>query len=232
MLILHHLQNSRSQRVIWLLEELNLDYEIVMHRRDLVLRSADESLKKIHPLGKAPVLCDGDRTIAETGAIFEYVLDNYGGGLLVPPQVSPEKMFYTYWRHFSEGSLMPLLSMKIVFSRIVSGAPCFTRPLMRKIFRVVNARYLNTGLFSELDYIEQHLTQHLWFSGAEFSAADILIGFLLEAVSGRIADTTAYPKIADFVARIRARPAYQNALKRGQWSAADFNEYWTFLAKN
>lgn len=231
MLTLHHLPNSRSQRVIWLLEELNLDYTLVIHGRDLVLRSADESLKRVHPLGKAPVLCDGNTTIAETGAIFEYLLDNYNGGILVPPKGSPEAIFYTYWRYFSEGSLMPFLSMKLVFARIVSGTPFFIRPLMSKIFRIVNTRYLNPNIFSELDYIEQHLTQHRWFSGADFTAADILIGFLLEAVSGRIADIKKYPKITDFVVRIRLRPAYQNALKKGSWSQEDFNNYWAFLAK-
>ncbi len=229
MLTLHHLQNSRSQRVIWLLEELNLDYKIVMHGRDLVSRRADASLEKIHPLGKAPVLCDGDKAIAETGAIFEYILDNYGGGILVPPQGSAERNFYTYWRYFSEGSLMPFLSMKQVFSRIVSGTPFFIRPLVSKIFRTVNLRYLNPGIFAELDYIEQHLAQHIWFAGVEFSAADVLIGFLMEVVSGRMADTKTYPNIAGFVVRIHLRPAYQRALKKGNWSQTDFNRYWAFL---
>jgi glutathione S-transferase len=231
MLTIHHLQNSRSQRVLWLLEELNLEYEIIIHGRNSSSRTADESLKKIQPLGKAPVLCDGNITLAETGAIFEYLLDNYSNGKLQPLHGSPERIFYTYWRHFSEGSLMPLLSMKLVFSGIVKGTPFFIRPLVKKIFNTVDARYLNPNLFTELDYIEQHLTQYTWFSGEEFTAADILIGFLLEAVSGRSADVQRYPAIAACVARIQHRPAYKSAIKKGNWSTVEFNDYWACLLK-
>jgi glutathione S-transferase len=231
MLTLHHLQNSRSQRVIWLLEELYLEYHLVIHERDSASRGAGESLQKIHPLGKAPVLCDGTTTIAETGAIFEYLLDHYGEGSLEPQRNTTERTFYTYWRYFAEGSLMPYLSMAIVFNRIVTGTPFLVRPLISYIFGKVNKQYLHPTLFSELDYIEQHLNEHTWFSGSQFTAADILMGFLLEAISGRIANAIRYPKIGEFVDRIRQRPAYQQAAKKGNWSHENFDQYWSFLSK-
>lgn len=231
MLSVHHLANSRSQRVVWLLEELGLEYDIVEHRREPGSRVAPGSLRKIHPLGKAPVLCDGDVTIAETGAIFEYVLERHGNGRLEPARGTPERIQYIYWQHFAEASLMPYLAMKLLFAGIENAVPFFVRPAIRLLTRAVNAGYMDRNLVAEIDFIEQHLATHEWFAGGGFTAADVLIGFMLEAVSGRFAPVAAYPNIASFVNRIRARPAYRRAMQRGGWSVADHEKYWGFLAR-
>lgn len=228
-LTVHHLDNSRSQRVLWLLEELGLDYEVVLHTRASDPRQAPASLARIHPLGKAPVLCDGDLVLAETGAIFEYLMERYAAGRLQPAPGTPERLDYLYWRHFAEASLMPYLAMKLLFGGMVKRAPLIARPLLIPVARVVGALYLNPNLRREIDFIEAHLGTHAWFAGADFSAADVLIAFHLEAITGRMAPAADYPRIAAFVTRVRERPAYRRAAERGGWSPAAHDRYWAFL---
>lgn len=229
MLTVHHLENSRSHRVIWLLEELGLDYEVVVHARSADKRESPPSLTRLHPLGKAPLLCDGEGVLAETGAIFEYLLERYGDGRLQPALTSPDRVRYLYWRHFAEATLMPYLAMKLVFAGVEQRAPWLLKPLVIPICRAVGAAYLNPNLRRALDFVEQHLAGHAWFAGAEFSAADVLIAFHLEAVAGRTAPVATHPHISAFVERVRARPAYQRAVQRGHWSAEAHAQYWGFL---
>jgi glutathione S-transferase len=229
MIHVYHLINSRSQRVIWLLEELGLEYEIIFCSRDSQTGMAEKSLENVHPLGKAPILTDQtahDITLADTAAIFDYLLEQYGDGRLVPEPRSAEKVFYYYWKSFSEGSFMPNLALKQVFSRITKMSPFFVRPVLSIIERAVNQRYIEPTLYAELDYIEQHLTHNTWFAGAEFSAADALLTFILEAVCVSVATRDKYPKIFKYVDHARTRPAYQHAVKQGRWSTTQHEQYW------
>lgn len=229
MLKVHHLENSRSQRVVWLLEELELPYEIVVHSRPHDSRTSSGSLTRIHPLGKAPVLSDGNAVVAETGAIFEYLMDRHAGGRLQPGPGTPERVPYIYWRHFSEGSFMPYLAMKLVFGGLVQKSPWPVKPVTSLIARAVGTMYLDPNIRAELAYIESHLAEHAWFAGDAFSAADVLMGFPMEAVAGRMAPAKQYPNIASFVGRIRERPAYVRAMRKGGWSVEDHARYWACL---
>ncbi|WP_426189885.1 glutathione S-transferase family protein [Massilia sp. DWR3-1-1] len=216
MIVVHHLNNSRSQRILWLLEELGLPYEIKKYQRDATTMLAPPALRAIHPLGKSPVITDGDVTVAESGAIIEYLLETYGDGRLVPPARTPDKRRYTYMLHFAEGSAMSPLLMKLVFDRIeTSPMPFFVKPVARGIAQKVKSGYVLPNLKAHLDFLEAELQQSPWFAGEAFSAADIQISFVLEASASRGGLDKSYPKLSDFLARIHARPAYQRALERG-----------------
>ena len=216
MIVVHHLENSRSQRVLWLLEELALDYEVVRYARDPATMLAPAALRQIHPLGKSPVIVDAGVTLAESGAIVEYLVDRYGSGRLAPPPGSPERARYTYWMHYAEGSPMPLLLMKLVFSRIRRGpAPFFVRPVIRAMADRVANTFLDPQLRLHLDYMEAELAHAPWFVGNDFSAADIQMSFPLEAAAARAGLDASRPRLADWLQRIHARPAYQRALERG-----------------
>ena len=216
MIILHHLENSRSQRVLWLLEELGLEYEVVRYLRDPATLLAPPDLRKIHPLGKSPVIVDAGVTVAESGAILEYIVERYGNGRLAPPINSPGRPRYTYWMHYAEGSPMPLLLMKLVFSRIrKSPAPFFVRPLLRRVVDQVTSYFLDPQLRLHLDYMEAELARAPWFAGDEFTAADIQMSFPLEAAASRAGLDGSRPRLMDWLQRIHARPAYQRALERG-----------------
>jgi len=215
MLKIHHLNNSRSQRVLWLLEELGLDYELVHYERDPKTMLAPASLRTIHPLGKSPVLEDGAVRLAESGAILEYIVDTYGQGRLAPPAGTPERVRYLYWMHYAEGSAMPPLLMKLVFDRLPQGpVPGLLRPLVRMISRRALTTFVNPQLKLHMDYWESELAQAQWFAG-DFSAADIQMSFPLEAAAARGGLAKGRPKAMAFLERIHARPAYQKALKRG-----------------
>lgn len=231
MLHIHHLENSRSQRVIWLLEELDLEYKIINHKRKPGTRTAPESLRAIHPLAKAPVLCDNEVVLAETGAIFAYLLERYGNGRFMPGKETAARVQYIYWIHFAEGSFMPYLAMKLVFARIVEQVPFFVRPLIQFIFQSVWAKYLNPNIRLEIDAIEEHLSSHEWFAGCEFSAADIMMGFMLEAIAGRMAHGAHHPNIMRFLNAMHTRAAYQQAAKKGNWSVSEHGCYWKCLAE-
>jgi glutathione S-transferase len=216
MITVHHLNNSRSQRVLWLLEELGLPYEIERYQRDPQTMLAPPALQKVHPLGKSPVLTDGDATLAESGAIVEYLVERYGNGRLVPSPGTPERRRYTYWLHFAEGSAMPPLLLKLIFDRIPTmPMPFFARPVARSIARGVLARMVLPNLERQLDFMEAELARSEWFAGSEFSAADIQMSFPLEAAQQRAGLDARRPKLQAFLKRIHARPAYRKALERG-----------------
>ena len=216
MIIVHHLNNSRSQRVLWLLEELGLDYDIKRYQRDPKTLLAPPALREVHPLGKSPVLADGDVTLAESGAIIEYLVQRHGNGRLKPADGTPEQLRYTYWLHFAEGSAMPPLVMKLVFDRIEKGPmPFFVRPLARGIAGRVKKGFIEPNIARQLDYIEAELEQRPWFAGADFSAADIQMSFPVEAAAARGGLDARRPRLMDWLARIHAREPYRRALERG-----------------
>lgn len=216
MITVHHLNNSRSQRVLWLLEELGLAYEVKRYERDPKTMLAPESLRKVHPLGKSPVITDGELTVAESGAIIEYLVERYGKGRLAPAAGTPERLRYTYWLHFAEGSAMPPLLMKLVFDRIEKGPmPFFVKPIAKAIAGKVKGSFIEPNLTRQLDYIEGELGKHAWFAGDDFSAADIQMSFPLEAAAARGGLGKSRPKLMQFLERIHQRPAYQRALERG-----------------
>ena len=216
MLIVHHLNNSRSQRVLWLLEELGLPYEIRHYQRDVRTLLAPPELRAIHPLGKSPVLTDDGRTIAESGAIVEYLVNVYGQGRLIPPAASDDRLRYTYWMHYAEGSLMPLLLLKLVFSRLSRPPmPLLLRPMARAIERGVRARLIDPQLALHMNFLEAELTRSEWFAGAEFSAADIQMSFPVEAAQKRGALRVAHQRLPRWLEVIHSRPAYRRAIERG-----------------
>ena len=217
MITLHHLENSRSQRVLWLLEELGLPYRVKRYARDRKTMLAPPELKKVHPLGKSPVISDGKVTVAESGAIVEYLLDTYDAeGTLRPPPGTPERLRFTYWLHFAEGSAMPPLLMKLVFDKVRSAPmPFFVRPVARAIADKVSSGFIAPNIAQQLDFMEAELSASPWFAGEAFSAADIQMSFPLEAAAARAGLDARYPKLSDWLARIHARPAYQRALEKG-----------------
>ncbi len=216
MIVVHHLNNSRSQRVLWLLEELGLEYEIKRHERDAKTMLAPASLRAVHPLGKAPVITDGSLTLAESGAIVEYLVERYGNGRLVPAPGTPERLRYTYWLHYAEGSAMPPLLLKLVFDRIAKGpVPFFVKPVAQAISQRVLSTFVNPQIELHLDFMEAELEKSPWFAGVEFSAADIQLSFPLEAAAARAGLTASRPELMAYLERIHARPAYRRALERG-----------------
>jgi len=223
MITVHHLNNSRSQRVLWLLEELGLPYEIKKYERDAQTMLAPPELRKVHPLGKSPVITDdaggagGEPvTVAESGAIIEYLLERYGNGRLVPATGTPERLQWRYWMHFAEGTAMSPLLLKLVFERIkTTKMPFFAKPVARGIADKVLGLMVDPNLARQLDFMEAELGQHEWFAGPEFSAADVQMSFPVEASAQRAGLNASRPKLMAFLKRIHARPAYQRALERG-----------------
>jgi len=216
MITVHHLNNSRSQRVLWLLEELGVAYEVKRYERDGKTLLAPAALLAVHPLGKSPVIVDGTVTVAESGAIVEYLIDRYGGGRLVPPPGTPERLRYTYWLHYAEGSAMPPLLLKLIFDRVAnSGAPWPISAVARRIAGTVQNGFIGPQLKRHLDYLEAELAAHSWFAGAEFTAADVQMSFPLEAAASRAGLNASRPHLMGFLDRIHVRPAYKRALERG-----------------
>jgi glutathione S-transferase len=215
-LTVHHLNNSRSQRVLWLLEELGLPYEIKHYKRDPATMLAPPELRAVHPLGKAPVLTDDGLTVAESGAIIEYLLDRHANGALRPAPGTPERLRFTYWLHFAEGTAMNPLLMKLVFNRILHAPmPFFAKPIARSIANRVLDSFVDPNIKRHLEFMEAELASREWFAGDEFSAADIQMSFPLEASAQRAGLDDRYPKLMAFLERIHARPAYHRALQRG-----------------
>jgi glutathione S-transferase len=223
MITVHHLENSRSQRVLWLLEELGLSYAIEHYKRDPKTMLAPESLLQVHPLGKSPVITDGDVTVAESGAIIEYLIERHGQGRLRPGAGSDDALRYRYWLHFAEGSAMPPLLMKLVFDKVAtSPMPFFVKPIARGISAKVLTTFVTPNLQRQFDFMEGELRRSTWFAGSEFTGADIQMSFPLEAAAQRAGLDASRPKLAAFLKRIHARPAYRLALKRGgPYSFAD-----------
>ena len=215
MITVHHLNNSRSQRVLWLLEELEVPYELVKYERDKATLLAPPSLQAIHPLGKSPVITDGDVTVAESGAILEYIVDTYGKGRLVPPAGTQHYRDYRYFMHYAEGSLMPYLLLKLIFRKVrTAPMPFFVKPIAKKIANGVSQRFIDPNLTRHLSFLNDHLTANEWFAGPELTAADIQMSFPLEGAVARAGDAVS-PKLTEFVTKFQARPAYKRALEKG-----------------
>jgi glutathione S-transferase len=216
MIIVHHLNNSRSQRILWLLEELGLEYEIKRYERDPKTMLAPASLREVHPLGKSPTITDGILTLAESGAIVEYLVNRYGDGRLAPKLGTPEHLKYTYWLHYAEGSAMPPLLLSLIFDQIEKQPTIFfIRPILRMITSQVKRSFIDPQISLHLNYLESKLETSPWFAGSEFTAADIQMSFPIEAAASRAGLDASYPKLMSFLQRIHARPAYQRALERG-----------------
>lgn len=216
MIVVHHLNNSRSQRVLWLLEELGLPYEVVRYQRDAKTMLAPPALRDVHPLGKSPVLVDDGQVLAESAAIIEYLIGRYDTNHRFAPAAGDAgRMAYTYWLHYAEGSAMPPLLMSLVFSRIRQAPmPFFVKPIARAIADKAMAGFVSPQLTLHLGHMETALGQHEWFAGDAFSAADIQMSFPVEAAAARVGFDDR-PNLRRFLDRIHARPAYGRALEKG-----------------
>ena len=214
MIVVHHLNNSRSQRVLWLLEELGVPYEVKRYERNAKTMLAPPELHAVHPLGKSPVITDGAHTIAETGAIVDYLIATYGEGRLIPPAGTEERLRYTYWLHFAEGSAMPPLVMTLVFGALPARVPFFIRPVAKLISDNVQKSFLRPNIEAQLRLMEAELGKSTWFAGEELTGADIMMSFPVEAAGtrGGLGDA---PKLKHWLASVHARPSYQAALQPG-----------------
>jgi glutathione S-transferase len=216
MIVVHHLNNSRSQRVLWLLEELGLDYELKRYQRDPQTLLAPASLRAVHPLGKSPVVSDGGLVLAESGAILEYLVERYGGGRLIPPLGTEQYLRCRYWLHYAEGSAMPPLLLQLVFDRIEQApAPFFVKPILRAVSARVKKTFIEPQLELHLDFMDGELAKTAWFAGADLTVADIQMSFPVEAAAARVGLDATKPHLSGFLERIHARPAYQRALAQG-----------------
>jgi glutathione S-transferase len=215
MITVHHLNNSRSQRILWLLEELQLEYDVKYYQRDRETMLAPASLRQVHPLGKSPVITDDALTLAESGAIIEYLVDRYGEGRLSPPLDAPERLRYRYWLHYAEGSLMPPLLIKLIFDQMEEKSPLLLRSIVRAVSQPVRSSFIDPQIAIHLDYLESELAHDPWFVGNDFTAADIQMSFPLENAVERAGLDASRPKLMDWLDRIHTRPAYQRAVKRG-----------------
>ncbi len=213
MITVHFLNQSRAQRLLWLLEELGLEYEIKRYQRNSAFLAPKE-LKNIHPLGKSPVIEDDGKVIAESGAIFEYLLETYGGGRLVPQAGTAERLRYSYWMHYTEGSAMPLLVMKLIFMKIPDRVPFLIRPIARMICEGVQKTLINPQLRDHIALWEAELSRDGWFAGAEFTAADIMMSFPMENIGTRYPEARESTAIQRYLKAIAERPAYQAALQK------------------
>jgi glutathione S-transferase len=222
MITVHHLETSRSQRVLWLLEELGVPYELKIYKRDPRTRLAPPELKQVHPLGKSPVITDGALVVAESGAILEYLAETYSdqargdlAGLLATPG-TPEHRQLRFWMHYAEGSLMNWLVMKLVFMTIpTQPMPFFVKPIARQLCLKVQAKLIDPNLKTSMDFMESHLGKNTWFAGEQMSLADFQMSFAVAALLARSNAARQCPNIAAWLARIEARPAYQRALAKG-----------------
>jgi len=216
MIVVHHLNNSRSQRILWLLEELGLAYDIKRYERDKKTMLAPPELRKVHPLGKSPVLTDDDLTLAESGAIIEYLVERYGEGCFAPSRELPAYLRYRYWLHYAEGSIMPPLLLKLVFDKIeTSPMPFFVKPIAKAISGKANSSFIMPQINTHLDYLEDELGKGKWFVGDDFTAADVQLSFPIEAAAARAGLDASRPRLMEYLKRIHARPAYQRAIERG-----------------
>jgi len=220
MIIVHHLEQSRSQRVLWLLEELSLEYRIEHYSRDRETSLAPASLKQVHPLGKSPVIVDerpaSPITVAETGAIVEYLIDHYGEGRLKPASGSTDALRYRYWLHYAEGSLMPPLLLKLVMNKIATAPmPFFAKPIAKTLSSKVSEGFIDPNIKLHFDYVEAELAKGDFLAGPDLTGADVMMSFPLEAAAARNDITRARPKLKAYLARLHGRPAYKAALEKG-----------------
>ena len=215
MIVVHHLENSRSHRIVWLLEEVGVPYEVRRYARDPATMLAPPALRAVHPLGKSPVIVDGEVTLAESGAIIEYLVERRAASAMAPARGTAEWVRYLYWLHFAEGTAMPPLLLKLVLHRIATAPPWPIRPIVAAVVRRANAKVTTPRLAENLDLMEAELSRSTWFAGEAFSAADIQMSYPIEASARRAGLDQRRPKLMAYLDRIRARPAYQRAVERG-----------------
>ncbi|AVP56806.1 glutathione S-transferase family protein [Pulveribacter suum] len=222
MLTVHHLETSRSQRILWLLEELGVPYEVKRYARDERTKLAPPELKQVHPLGKSPVITDGGETIAESGAIIEYLAERYGGqaggdlAQLCPKPGTPEHRHCRFFMHYAEGSLMNWLVMKLVFQTLPrQPMPFFARPIARALCAGAQQKLIDPNLATATAFLEQHLAQHTWFAGEQLSIADFQMSFAVEALLSRSTGGAPQTHLLALQQRMHARPAWQRALTKG-----------------
>ncbi|NNF17983.1 MAG: glutathione S-transferase [Gammaproteobacteria bacterium] len=216
MITVHHLQNSRSQRILWMLEELRVDYTVKRYERDAETQLAPQELLDIHPLGKSPVIEDGDVRVAESGAIIEYLAGRYGQGSMVPEEGTAARREYIYWLHYAEGSLMTPLLLRLVFERIkTTKMPFFAKPIARGIADKVMSSFVTPNIKRHMQFVDDHLAKNEWFAGNTLTGADVQMSFPLEAASARGVVGEQHANIHQYVQRVQARPAYIAALQKG-----------------
>ena len=215
MITVHHLNNSRSQRVLWLLEELGVPYEVKRYERNAATMLAPPELRAIHPLGKSPVIDEDGVVTAETGAIIEQILASHPGNALTPPTGSEAARRVTYWLHYAEGSAMTPLLLKLVFGALPKRSPGLIKPLVNAISKKAQSSFIDPQIATHTAFWESELSKAAWFAGDQFTAADIMMSFPLEACSSRAPFGTDKPRCTAFLKAIHARPAYQRALQRG-----------------
>lgn len=215
MITVHHLEHSRSQRIIWMLEELGVEYEIKHYKRHPKTRLAPPELKKIHPLGKSPIVTDGDLVLVESGAIVEYLAETYGKKQMIPKD-RDDFLRYRYWLHAAEGSIAALVVAKVLFTATTQKpTPRLIQPITKAVAREVGKAYLDPSMKAHLEHMESELAQREWFASDAFSAADIVMSFPVEAAATQSGFGDRYPNLQAYLDRIHARPAYQTALEKG-----------------
>ena len=215
MLTVHHLEQSRSQRIVWLLEELHLPYELKLYKRDPATMLAPSGLRQVHPLGKAPILEDNGTILIESGAIIDYLISRYGSGSgLRPSEGTPDHLDYMTFLHFAEGSMMPPLLLRLISQRMNTGAPRLMRPLVRTILTPLEKGFIGPNIKRTLDFLEGELARKPWFAGPSFSGADVQMSFPIEMAQQRGGLDGRWPKLMAFLGRIRGMPAYQQALAK------------------
>lgn len=217
MLHLHHLENSRSFRILWLLEELDVPYQLTIYERNKV-GLAPERLERVHPMGKAPILIDNNKTLIESGFIIEYLLKHYDSAQALKPKDEDESAWekYTFWMHFAEASAMPPLVMRLIFTKIVERSPTLIKPVAKGIRKQIEELMITPNIGKSLDLMEQHLRDNNWFGGEEFSAADIQMHFVVAAANARQSlDKVKYANIINWQKRCEIRPAFQSAVEKG-----------------
>ncbi len=213
MIILHHLVESRSNRIAWLLEALNIPYEIKVYQRDLKTYGAPDSLKQIDPLGKSPVITDGELVIAESGAIIEYLIDTYDSEQQFKPKDGKALLDYRYWLHFAEGSMMPLLVMRLVLSKSVERPmPFFIKPVIKKFVQALNQYFIDPRIIPQLELVEKHLSNNQWFAGDKLSGADFQMMTALQLANMRC-DMTPYRHIKQYMEQVQKLESFQKALQ-------------------
>ncbi|MBC7421503.1 MAG: glutathione S-transferase [Bdellovibrio sp.] len=217
MITVHHLKKSRSHRVLWLLEELQISYNLKIYERDSKTNRAPAALTKIHPLGKSPIITDGKKVISESAVILEYILDQYGNGKLRPKDTqSAAYQDYQYFMHYTEGSFMPLLVLSLIFNMMPKQPmPFFVKPIMKEISKNIHKIYINPQIHLHLQFLEKKLKTEKWFAGNQFSVADIQIGFAIHCAKSLLAENFNYARLNQFLNEIEKRPAYQQAIKKG-----------------
>lgn len=216
MIVVHHLNASRSHRILWMLEELGVPYEIKKYQRDPKTMLAPPELRTVHPLGKAPVVTDGGRTLAESGAILEYLVDTYGQGRFRPPEGTDERLRYTFWMHYAEGSAMPPLLLKLVATRIgTAPVPFFIKPVTKMIASRLQAEFVDPQIETHFSFVEKELAKSAWLAGDELTAADVQMSFPLEGALARGGIAERSPRISALIAKVHARPAYTRAVEKG-----------------